>query len=95
MAAAFALLCLAARIRVASKVALIGMFRPPVLRGPTLGAVPEDVAAASEDVAFPLTMVMPNFPPTVRAGRQKIERLSCSGRANARQSTPVDLGAET
>jgi TonB family protein len=59
-----------ARIRVASKVALIGMFRPPVLRGPTLGAVPKDVASASEDVAFPLNMVMPRFPPTARAGGQ-------------------------
>ena len=58
----------AARIRVASKVALIGMFRPPVLRGPTLGTLPKDVAAASEDIAFPLTMVMPNFPPTARNG---------------------------
>ena len=60
----------AVKVAVASKVALIGMFRPPVLRGPTLGAVPKDVAAASEDIAFPLTMVMPNFPPTARAGGQ-------------------------
>jgi TonB family protein len=62
----------AARVRVASKVALIGMFRPPVLRGPTLGALPKDVAAASEDVAFPMTMVMPRFPPTARAGGQVV-----------------------
>jgi TonB family protein len=60
----------AARVAVASKVALIGMFRPPVLRGPTLGALPKDVAGPSEDVAFPLTMVMPRFPPTARAGGQ-------------------------
>lgn len=60
------------RVAVASKVALIGMFRPPVLRGPTLGPVPKDVASASEDVAFPLTMVMPSFPPTARAGGQVV-----------------------
>jgi TonB family protein len=59
-----------ARVAVASKVALIGMFRPPVLRGPTLGALPKDVAGPAEDVAFPLTMVMPRFPPTARAGGQ-------------------------
>jgi hypothetical protein len=56
------------RVAVPSKVALIGMFRPPVLRGPTLGPIPKDLASASEDVAFPLNMVMPRFPPTARAG---------------------------
>ena len=61
-----------ARVAVPSKVALIGMFRPPVLRGPTLGPVPKDVASASEDVAFPLNMVMPRFPPTARAGGQVV-----------------------
>lgn len=60
------------RVAVASKVALIGMFRPPVLRGPTLGPVPKDVAAPADDVAFPLSMVMPRFPPTARAGGQVV-----------------------
>ena len=58
----------ATKVAVPSNVALIGMYRPPVLRGPTLGALPKDVGSASEDIAFPLTMVMPNFPPTARAG---------------------------
>ena len=60
------------RVAVPSKVALIGMFRPPVLRGPTLGPIPKDLASASEDVAFPLNMVMPRFPPTARAGGQVV-----------------------
>ena len=58
------------RVAVSSKVALIGMYRPPVLRGPTLGALPKDAAAPSDDVAYPLNMVMPRFPPTARAGGQ-------------------------
>jgi len=59
-----------ARVTVASKVALIGMYRPPVMRGPTLGALPKDTAAPSDDVAYPTNMVMPRFPPTARAGGQ-------------------------
>ena len=58
------------RVAVSSKVALIGMYRPPVLRGPTLGALPKDAAAPSDDIAYPLNMVMPRFPPTARAGGQ-------------------------
>jgi TonB family protein len=59
-----------ARVTVPSKVALIGMYRPPVLRGPTLGALPKDTSAPSDEVAYPLSMVMPRFPPTARAGGQ-------------------------
>lgn len=58
------------RVAVSSKVLLIGKFRPPVLRGPTLGEVPKDVAGPSEDVVFPLTTVMPRYPPSARAGGQ-------------------------
>jgi len=58
------------RVAVPSKVAVIGMYRPPVLRGPTLGAQPNDLAAPSDDVAYPLNMVMPRYPPTARSGGQ-------------------------
>ena len=55
------------RVTAESKVLLVGMFRPPVLRGPTLGEVPRDVGTPSDDVAFPLTTAMPRHPPTSRA----------------------------
>ena len=40
----------------------LAMFRPPALNGPTLGGPPRDTAAASDEIAFPLTVSMPPFP---------------------------------
>lgn len=47
---------------VESKVMVAGLFRPPALTGPTLGELPKQVAAPSNDLAVPLTMVTPDFP---------------------------------
>jgi TonB family protein len=58
------------RVTAESKVLLVGMFRPPVLRGPTLGEVPRDVGTPSDDLAFPLTTALPRHPPTSRAPGQ-------------------------
>jgi TonB family protein len=66
---------------VESKVLVIGMYRPPVLRGPTLGSPPRDVAQPSSEVAFPLSSSMPRFPPSARgAGQVVIEaRIEADG----------------
>jgi len=56
------------RTPVASTVLVAAVFRPPALRGPTLGELPEDVAAASPETAFPLSTTMPPYPPTARSG---------------------------
>jgi len=62
------------RLAVSSKVLVVGVYRPPVLRGPTLGQVPRDVAAPSNEVAFPLATTQPRFPPSARdAGQVMIE----------------------
>jgi TonB family protein len=49
---------------VASRALVAGLFRPPALQyGPSLGEAPRDVAAASEAVAFPSSVVPPPYPP--------------------------------
>jgi len=52
------------RVAVASNVLVAAIFRPPTILGPSLGEAPRDVAAASPDVAAPMSMAMPSFPPT-------------------------------
>lgn len=47
---------------VASRVLVVGMFRPPTLVGPTIGELPRDVAAASAEVAVPTLSPMPAYP---------------------------------
>ena len=43
------------------------VFRPPTLNTPTLGEPPKDVRIASDDVAFPLSIVTPLYPPQANA----------------------------
>ncbi len=47
---------------VASRVLVVGMFRPPTLMGPVIGELPRDVAAASAEVAVPTQSPMPAYP---------------------------------
>ncbi|HEY7185761.1 MAG TPA: energy transducer TonB [Vicinamibacterales bacterium] len=56
------------RSAVESKVLVVAVFRPPALNAPTLGEPPRDVAAASDEIAFPLTISMPPFPPSAAGG---------------------------
>lgn len=52
--------------RVASKVLVAAVFRPPTLSSPTLGEPVQDVAAGSGETPFPLSLVTPPFPPAAR-----------------------------
>lgn len=56
------------RIAVPSKVLVAGQFRPPSINTPTLGEAATDVAQASSETPFPLTTVMPPYPPLAREG---------------------------
>ena len=51
---------------VESTVLVAGIFRPPTLNTPTLGEPPRNVASASNETPFPLTTVMPRYPPLAR-----------------------------
>jgi TonB family protein len=46
---------------VVSKILVAGIFRAPVVKGPTLGSVPKDVAKPSNDVPFPLATQVPPY----------------------------------
>lgn len=48
---------------VESHVLVAAVIRPPVLFGPTIGVPPEDVATASTDTPFPLSVTTPTYPP--------------------------------
>jgi TonB family protein len=55
----------AAPVVVDSKVLVAGFFRPPALyNAPARGELPRDVAAPSEEVPFPTTLIGPLYPPT-------------------------------
>jgi TonB family protein len=66
---------------VRSKVLIAAWFRPPTINTPTLGAIPQDVAAPSEEVPFPITTETPIFPITaVSDGAVLLEcRISTAG----------------
>ena len=52
------------RKRVASKVLVAGVFRPPALfSNTTLGELPKDVASESDETPFPLATTIPVYPP--------------------------------
>lgn len=52
------------RIVVASRVLVAAVYRPPAMNAPTLGERPREVAAPSDEIAFPLKVVVPPFPPS-------------------------------
>jgi TonB family protein len=89
----------AARTPVASKVLVVGVFRPPALNMPTLGESPKEGAPASDDTAFPLTITPPTFPPqALRGGVVLLEaRIDRGGQATdiktLRSSAPFDDAA--
>ncbi len=50
-------------------VVIAAVYRAPVLmNAPTIGEVPKDWSKPSGDVAYPIAMEMPNYPPTARDG---------------------------
>jgi TonB family protein len=51
---------------VESKALVAGEFRPPSLNVPTLGTPPRDVASESDAAPFPMSTVMPPYPPLAR-----------------------------
>ena len=48
-----------------SKVLVAAIFRPPTIDTPTLGEPPKNVAVPSTEVAFPISIVPPAYPPNV------------------------------
>jgi TonB family protein len=52
--------------RAPSKVLVAALFRPPTLHSPTLGEEIRDVARGSGETPFPVSIVMPPFPPRAR-----------------------------
>jgi TonB family protein len=65
---------------VASTVLVASIFRPPTLNTPTLGEPPRNVASASNETPFPLTTVMPGYPPLARnSGIVLVEALVDAG----------------
>ena len=49
-----------------SRVLVAAIFRPPQLHGgPAVGSPPRDLAAASDEVPFPIQQVRPPYPPNV------------------------------
>src|SRR5712691_2806493 len=50
---------------VPSRVLVAGLFRPPTLVGPAVGATPKDVAQRAADVPFPVEIVPPALPANV------------------------------
>lgn len=50
-------------------VAIAAVYRPPVLmNAPTIGEPPKDWSKPSGDIAYPISMEMPNYPPQARDG---------------------------
>ncbi|MBI4486103.1 MAG: TonB family protein [Acidobacteria bacterium] len=90
-----------ARAPVPSNVLVAAVFRPPALTGPTLGEIPKDVAAASADVAFPLTTTMPPFPPAAHDSGVVLLEVQVDGNgvvadvAVIRSAPPFDDAART
>lgn len=66
---------------VPSKVIVAAVYRAPTLQGPTQGELPTELGAPSADVAFPVSIREPEFPPRARdGGVVMIEaRLNASG----------------
>jgi TonB family protein len=77
-------------LRVAeARVLVAGVFRPPALSGPTLGERPRDLSAASSETPFPLTLVMPPFPPLASAAGVVLLEANVDGRGDVTTTTVV------
>ena len=51
------------RQKVASRVLVVGAFRPPTFNTPTQGVMPRDVSSESDETPFPLTTAVPQLTP--------------------------------
>jgi TonB family protein len=87
--------------RVASRVLFAGLFRPPTLNVPTIGELPKDVAAESDETPYPVAMTEPAFPPLARdAGvvlvEARVDRRGIVTDAKViRAAPPFDAAART
>jgi TonB family protein len=79
----------ASRVAVESRVLVAAVFRPPALSGPTLGELPKDLATASARTPYPLTMVMPPFPPMASASGVVLLEANVDGRGEVTASTVI------
>jgi hypothetical protein len=79
-------------------VTVSALYRPPtVYNGPTLGDSPREMARPSGDVAYPIAMVQPGFPPQALFGAVLLYEISLNEIGNmveARGLTP-GLGYES
>ncbi len=57
--------------------------RPPVLRGPTLGAVPADTATPGDALAFPTRLVTPEYPPRATGAAVVLVEVAVSAEGRA------------
>jgi outer membrane biosynthesis protein TonB len=54
---------------VEAAILIAAVYRPPQLtNGPTLGEPPKDISKPSTDVAYPVSVVTPSYPPQVASG---------------------------
>lgn len=89
----------APRIAVDSRVLVAGVFRPPVLVGPSIGAEPKDEASPSGQIPFPLAMSQPRYPPQAANGGVVLAEIELNpdGRVIAskilRSTPPFDAAA--
>ena len=82
-------------------VLVAAVFRPPAIQGPTLGELPRDVAAGSNRIPFPVSAVLPPFPPmAIATGVVLVEaRVDAAGKVTdtivTRSAPPFDDAART
>lgn len=79
-------------LRVASKVLVGAVFRPPALVGPTLGETPKDVGKAGSDVPFPLSTTMPVYPTHARSGASVLIELHVGADGAVTDATVAQSG---
>ena len=71
-------------------ITIAGVFRPPVLMNtPTIGESPKDWSRPSGDVAYPISMEMPNYPPQVRDGGVVLLEVALNGAGGVTETRGV------
>jgi hypothetical protein len=75
---------------VPAKVLVAAVYRPQVFPdGPTLGEPPQDLARPSADVAYPLTIAVPPYPPLALAGSVVMFELEIDDRGAVSRLRPI------
>ncbi len=78
-------------------VLVIGVFRPPTMRGPAAGAVPEDVGKPTPGLPYPTQLTEPPLPPNLWSGsvvlvELKVDRSGAVTEARVVKSSPANGG---